>query len=296
MNEADYYHHRDFSQDHIRKVRSFYLPFFHDAERVLELGCGRGEFLELLKGAGKTVHGVELDAEMAAEARRKGIDVTVVDARSFLAEAGGASFDAVIAAHLLEHLTVEQADEVVGLAAARLCRGGILCLIVPNPGSWPVLSEEFWNDPTHVRPYGTQLLAYLTAKHDLRMIGSGVNPVDVGGYPIDLGSLTVGGPGSPIRRLPKPALGHLRHLKGFFEGSLKEAAKKDAATRELWQAFGYVTEGLQAELQDAHQRIEELGEQLLYVNHQLSVMAGNLRRLVEILYAPNEFFVVGQKG
>ena len=297
MNEAGYYHHREFSEDHIRTVRSFYLPFFHDAESVLELGCGRGELLELLRAAGKTVSGVELDERMAEEARAKGIAVTVADARAYL-EAATATFDAIIAAHLLEHMTVDDADALVGLAAARLCHGGILCLIVPNAASYPVLSEEFWNDPTHVRPYGHELLAFLTARHGLRTLRRGVNPLDVGGYPVDVEALDQARSVSPLRRLGRPELGHLSHLNRVFDGQRSQAAlaRAPADVQELWQAMVYVMRGLQAELEDAHGRISELNEQLLYMNHQLSVTGGNVKRLVEILYAPNEYFVICQKG
>lgn len=299
MYEAGYYHHRDFSQDHIRRVRTFYLPFFHDAVRVLELGCGRGEFLEILREGGKQVVGVELDVAMAEEARGKGIEVSLTDARSYLLDDASEPFDAIIAAHLIEHLTVPEADEILRLCVLRLCRGGILCLIVPNLESFPVLTEEFWNDPTHVRPYGHELLAYLVAKHGLKVLKSGVNPMDKGGYPLDLESIETGDSGrSPLRRLPQSELGHLRHLRGVFEGYQRIARSSDAQrqVQELWQALIYVVNGLQAELADAHQRIAELNEHNLYLNHQVAVMGRNLRRLVEILYAPNEYFVISQKG
>lgn len=297
MYESGYYHHREFSQEHIRRVRSFYLPFFHDAERILELGCGRGEFLELLKGQGKRVAGIELDPVMAEEARFKGIDVRVADALETLRAGAHEEFDAIIAAHLLEHLPVSGGDELIALAKKCLCHGGILCLIVPNVGSFPVLSEEFWNDPTHVRPYGHELLAYLASKHGMRVLGAGANPVDHGGYPIDLDSLEVGRE-SPLRRMGAAEFGHVRMQIAQFESQLKKAQASGASAdvQEIWQASIWALRAHEKELADLHQRVAEINEHNLYLNHQLGVMGRNLRRIVEILYAPNEFYLVCQKG
>ena len=77
---------------------------------------------------------------------------------------------------------------------------------------------------------------------------------------------------------------------------IAQSAKTPTTVKELWQAMVYVVQGLTAELSDAHQRIAELNEQALYVNHQLATMGRNLRKLAEVLYAPNEYYVVGQKG
>ncbi|MFN7973998.1 MAG: class I SAM-dependent methyltransferase [Acidobacteriota bacterium] len=296
MNESGYYHHRDFPEEHIRKVRAFYVPFFHDSERVLELGCGRGEFLEVLKARGKKVTGVELDPEMASQAREKGIEVAVAEGREYLASVVE-PFDAIIAAHLLEHLPVPEADELIALAASKLCRGGILCLIVPNVASYPVMGEEFWNDPTHVRPYGHELLNYLSSKHGFKVLDRGVNPLDSGGYPVALDSVELGAGKSPIEHLAPPKLGHVRHLMGVFEGHRKVAEDQKAppAVKELWQGLCYVVKGLGEEVRDAHQTMKTLSQQILFLNHQMAVLAGNLRKLVEILYAPNEYYLIAQK-
>ena len=291
MNEAGYYHHRAFSEEHIRRVRSFYVPYFHDADNVLELGCGRGEFLEILKGKGKRVHGVEMDPDMAKEATKKGIEVAVATAQDYL-KAGDEPFDAIIAAHLLEHLTIEEADELLELSARRLCRGGILCLIIPNAESFPVLTEEFWNDPTHVRPYGHELLAYLVSKHGLKCLHRGTNPMDVGGYPVDIAPMN-GSANAPFRHLPPPDLAGVRHHLATFRA--RRAQAEPSADSQAWDAMGELVSALTEELYSAHQRIYELNEQNLYLNHILGMFRGNFSRLVEILYAPNEYFLIGQK-
>jgi len=298
VNEASYYHHRGFSSDHIRRVRAHYLRYFHDAERVLELGCGRGEFLDLLREQGKEVVGVELAPEMAEAASAKNLRVIQGKAQEVLAQEPAESYDAVVAAHLLEHLPVEEAHGLLEQAAAVLTPGGIVCLVVPNVSSLPVLAEEFWNDPSHVRPYGHELLAYLVTRHGLKVIDRGINPLDQGGYPIDLGSIETGSTPSPLHRMAIPELGHLRHLLQVFEGNhaRAEVAELPVELKDLWQAMVYVARGLTEELKDAHQRIYVLNEQTLFLNHQLIAMGRNLAKLVTILYNSNEYFVIAQKG
>ena len=82
--ESDYYSYMDFDPEHTREVLRHYVPMFEDRSPVLELGCGRGEFLGLLDGAGVKAQGVDSDEGMVEAARRIGRDVVCDDAIAFL--------------------------------------------------------------------------------------------------------------------------------------------------------------------------------------------------------------------
>ena len=82
--ESDYYSYMDFDPEHTREVLRHYVPMFEDNNPVLELGCGRGEFLGLLDEKGIKAEGVDSDDGMVEAARTKGLDVVCGDAIAFL--------------------------------------------------------------------------------------------------------------------------------------------------------------------------------------------------------------------
>ena len=82
--ESDYYSYMDFDPEHAREVLRHYVPMFEDKSPVLELGCGRGEFLGLLDEKGIKAEGVDSDDGMVEAARTKGLDVVRGDAIAFL--------------------------------------------------------------------------------------------------------------------------------------------------------------------------------------------------------------------
>jgi len=119
---------------------------------VLDLGCGRGELLLLLREAGVEASGIEGDAAVAGAARRRGLDVLRADVLEGLRGQGDGSFGAVTAIHLFEHL--EPATLLAVLAEVRrvLRPGGKLLIESPNPHSLRVGASLYWVDPTHRRP------------------------------------------------------------------------------------------------------------------------------------------------
>ena len=92
------------SRDAIRARLESYLPFFAGAADVLDIGCGRGEFLELLAGAGIKARGIDLNHEMAELCRSRGLDVTEADAVGYLSMLPDASLGGIFAAQVVEHL------------------------------------------------------------------------------------------------------------------------------------------------------------------------------------------------
>lgn len=128
--------------------------------RALDLGCGRGEWLELLAEHGLAGHGVDLDAGMLEACRERGLDVELGDALACLRAQPAASLALVSAFHLVEHLPFELMQELIAEARRVLLPGGLLILETPNPENLTVGATSFYLDPTHQRPLPPALLDF----------------------------------------------------------------------------------------------------------------------------------------
>ena len=128
---------------------------------VLDLGCGRGEFLELLIELGVGASGVELDERLAADGRRRGLEVTHGDAVAHLAGLGDDSLGGITALQLVEHLTPAQVVELATVARTKLVDGGLLVVETVNPGSLYTFAHSFYLDPTHSTPVHPAYLEFV---------------------------------------------------------------------------------------------------------------------------------------
>lgn len=145
-------------REDIKRLMAVHLPAVQAAgaggrlKPVLDIGCGRGEWLEVLGEAGLTARGVDLNGAMARQCRERGLDVTEGDAIAYLREQPEGSFGAVTAMHVIEHLTFERLVELFDEAHRALAPGGVVIFETPNPENLQVGSCNFWYDPTHLRP------------------------------------------------------------------------------------------------------------------------------------------------
>ena len=137
------------------------LPLVRDCAPVLDLGCGRGELLTLLREAGVEAVGLEADPALAHGARRRGLSVREGDVLEVLRGLEDETFGAITAFHLLEHLPPATVAEVLTEARRVLRAGGVLIVECPNPHSLRVGGALFWLDPTHVRPLLPETLQLL---------------------------------------------------------------------------------------------------------------------------------------
>jgi 2-polyprenyl-3-methyl-5-hydroxy-6-metoxy-1,4-benzoquinol methylase len=145
------------SEEMIRRAQEPFVKFFLNSAPILDIGCGRGTFLELLSAAGLACVGIDHSEEALAACQRKGFRVYRDDAISFLRKSP-ASFGGIFCSHVIEHMAYNDALEFLGLCRVALRPGGVLLLVTPNPDDWITMSEIFWLDPTHVRPYPKSLL------------------------------------------------------------------------------------------------------------------------------------------
>lgn len=128
---------------------------------VLDIGCGRGELLELLAERGVAAWGVETDATLVESARADGFDVRHGDGLEALRAAERASLGGLALIQVIEHLSAQQAVDLVALAAERVRDGGKVVVETVNPQSLYVYAHSFYLDPTHLRPVHPSWLQFL---------------------------------------------------------------------------------------------------------------------------------------
>jgi SAM-dependent methyltransferase len=131
------------------------------AVRVLDLGCGRGEWLAVAKERGWSAQGVESNAVLAEACRGRGLDVVEADALAHLRAQPADSLEGVTAFHVVEHLPFEALWALLVEALRALRPGGVLILETPNPECVLVTTGDFYKDPTHRQPVHPETLAFL---------------------------------------------------------------------------------------------------------------------------------------
>jgi SAM-dependent methyltransferase len=129
-----------------------YLPHLRVDGEVVDLGCGRGEFLELADWIGLPAYGVDLAPEAVAACEKLGLRALNVDLFEHLRTLAPRSLGGVFSAQVVEHLPPDRLHELFELIARVLRPGGVAILETPNPASFAVHVHSFWRDPTHTRP------------------------------------------------------------------------------------------------------------------------------------------------
>ncbi|HUP22142.1 MAG TPA: class I SAM-dependent methyltransferase [Thermoanaerobaculia bacterium] len=152
--------HRGVREDIAERVRR-YLPELSGRGPVLDLGCGRGEALEVLGESGVEARGVDRSSEMVRRCRERGLDVVEGDVLEALAAAGEDTLGAITAFHVVEHMNAAQVDRLVDLSWRALRSGGLLLIETPSPQSLVAGASRFWIDPTHLRPIHSERLRAL---------------------------------------------------------------------------------------------------------------------------------------
>ena len=127
---------------------------------VLDIGCGRGEWLQLLRDRGLAGRGVDSNPTFAAHVRALGLEVAEGDAVEYLSAAPGDSVGAVTAFHIVEHLEINALLALVREAYRVVRPGGIVVFETPNPENVVVGSCSFYHDPTHRRPIPPPTLSF----------------------------------------------------------------------------------------------------------------------------------------
>lgn len=148
------------SEARIRDRQRVYLDVIGDRRPVLDVGCGRGEFLDLLREAGVPASGIDIDPGMVARCREKAHAVEQVDANEYLSGQPDDSLGVVFSAQVIEHLAYEHLLEFLRLAREKLVPGGLLVAETVNP-HFLAAFKTFWVDPTHRSPIFPEVVAAL---------------------------------------------------------------------------------------------------------------------------------------
>jgi SAM-dependent methyltransferase len=300
--ESEYYAHMAFDPEHQREVLRFYVPMFAepadtsaDGKRgpVLEIGCGRGEFLGLLRGAGIRAQGVDIDPGMVQLARADGFDVIEDDALEFLhGDPAPGPYQGVFCAHFIEHLTPEQVVRFLEGVRRVLAPGGRLVAVTPNPGCYAVLSHDFWWDPTHVRFYEVALVEFLCRQAGFEVESSGTNPANHPGPPPQyLVREPVVHPG--VGDLVRTAMGKLAAAVQSRQGA--DRADPDASVVPVEDARPGPEGPDPSWAYELGHVVSVLGERLQEATEALRDLRAAYDNLAWGLYQGNETFVVARR-
>ncbi len=147
--------------DEIKERQRRYLDLLSEAGPVLDIGCGRGEFLELLRERFIEASGIDTNADMVEACRRNGLNVSQADAISYLSGLVDNSLGSIFMAQLVEHLKPRQIVRIIELAQRKLRSGGVLMIETLNPLCLIAIANQFNLDPTHDRPVHPELLRFI---------------------------------------------------------------------------------------------------------------------------------------
>jgi O-antigen chain-terminating methyltransferase len=148
------------SEEYVKTGQKVYLPYFAGRRAVLDIGCGRGEFLEHMREAGVPARGIDLSPESVAVCRAKGLDAETADLFQYLSSVPEATLDGLFCSQVVEHLEPAWLPEMIRLAASRLEPNGLIAIETPNPECLAIFATHFYLDPTHTRPVPHPLLRF----------------------------------------------------------------------------------------------------------------------------------------
>jgi O-antigen chain-terminating methyltransferase len=149
----------------LKQSLRFYLPYVQSLPKtdlnVVDLGCGRGEWLEVLSESGIKAMGVDNNQVMIESCTERSLAVVEADGLAYLREQTANSLRAVTAFHLIEHLPTEELVALLDEIMRTLQPGGVVIFETPNPDNLFVASNYFYHDPTHRHPLPSRLTKFL---------------------------------------------------------------------------------------------------------------------------------------
>ncbi|KLU59393.1 ubiquinone biosynthesis O-methyltransferase [Peptococcaceae bacterium CEB3] len=156
------------SREDIKERQRVYLDYFKGKNKVLDIGCGRGEFVELLQENGVGVQGIDINEDMVGYCQDRGLPVIQADLFAHLESLEDNSLDGIFAAQVIEHLKPADIIRLVDLCRQKLTSSGLLILESINPENVTAVCNWFFLDPSHVRPVHPIFLKFVAEANGFR--------------------------------------------------------------------------------------------------------------------------------
>ena len=147
--------------ENLKERQRAYVDYFQDCQNVLDIGCGRGEFVELLLERGIGARGIDLDPDMVGYAVERDQPVEQAEALEYLTRLPDGSLDGVFMAQVVEHLTPENLSHLLELCYRKMKPGARLIAETINPSCLTALANWYLIDPSHVTPVHTETMRFL---------------------------------------------------------------------------------------------------------------------------------------
>lgn len=163
-------------EENVREHQRRYLARFQSVSGILDLGCGRGEFLEAARDAGLSARGIDAHPEFVALCRSKGLEAGQADIFEHLASLSDRSLGGVFCSHVIEHLEPPRLPALIQLLGQKMEQNAPIVFETPNARSVASLTTHFFIDPTHVRPVPAPLLGFYLEEAGFGAIESEILP------------------------------------------------------------------------------------------------------------------------
>ncbi len=172
------------SREEILDRQKLYLPYLAESKLdkenslILDIGCGRGEWLELLQNTGYKAKGIDLNRVMVEQCCARNLDAIEGNAIAHIKSLPDASLGAITGFHIIEHMPFESLIQLFDEALRVLYSGGLVILETPNPNNILVGSCNFYFDPTHRNPLPSEMIRFVAESRGLQSVNIvNLNPV-----------------------------------------------------------------------------------------------------------------------